>query len=138
MATTPSLSDGTALRDENVLRRVRQLGSAREGLREWRLQRKTALALIPLGLYFVASMLRLATADELTAVQWLASPVPALLTILFLIALFAHAVVGLRSVLLDYVHTRVRLVAAELLVRAAAILLAGASVLAVLKLFLTR
>ncbi|SRR5260221_10159451 len=138
MATTPSLSDGTALRDENVLRRVRQLGSAREGLREWRLQRKTALALIPLGLYFVASMLRLATSDELTAVQWLASPVPTLLTILFLIALFVHAIVGLRSVLLDYVHTRTRLVAAELLVRAAAILLAGASVLAVLKLFLTR
>jgi len=52
--------------------------------------------------------------------------------------LFAHAVVGLRSVLLDYVHTHARLVAAELLVRGAAVLLAGASVLAVLKLFLGR
>ena len=138
MATTPSLSDGTALRDGNVLRRVRQLGSARDGLGEWQLQRKTALALIPLGLYFVASMLRLAVSDELTAAQWLSSPVPALLTILFVIALFAHAVVGLRSVLLDYVHTRGRLLAAELLLRALVILLAGASVLAVLKLFLAR
>jgi succinate dehydrogenase / fumarate reductase membrane anchor subunit len=138
MANTHSLSDATALRDENVLRRVRQLGSARDGLREWQLQRKTALALIPLGLYFVASMVRLATSDQLTAAQWLASPVPALLTILFVIALFGHLVVGLRSVLLDYVHTRTRLVAAELLVRAAAIVLAGASALAVLKLFLAR
>jgi len=138
MATTRSLSDGTALRDGNVLRRVRQLGSARDGLGEWQLQRKTALALIPLGLYFVASMLRLAVSDELTATQWLSSPVPALLTILFVIALFAHAVVGLRSVLLDYVHTRGRLLAAELLLRALVILLAGASVLAVLKLFLAR
>jgi succinate dehydrogenase / fumarate reductase membrane anchor subunit len=138
MATTRSLSDGTALRDGNVLRRVRQLGSARDGLGEWQLQRKTALALIPLGLYFVASMLRLAVSDELTAAQWLSSPVPALLTILFVIALFAHAVVGLRSVLLDYVHTRGRLLAAELLLRALVILLAGASVLAVLKLFLAR
>jgi len=68
----------------------------------------------------------------------LASPVPALLTILFVIALFMHAVVGLRSVLLDYVHTHVPLVAAGLVVRAAAILLTGASVLAVLKLFLGR
>jgi succinate dehydrogenase / fumarate reductase membrane anchor subunit len=138
MATTRSLSDGTALRDGNVLRRVRQLGSARDGLGEWQLQRKTALALIPLGLYFVASMLQLAVSDELTAAQWLSSPVPALLTILFVMALFAHAVVGLRSVLLDYVHTRGRLLAAELLLRALVILLAGASVLAVLKLFLAR
>ena len=138
MATARSLSDGTALRDGNVLRRVRQLGSARDGLGEWQLQRKTALALIPLGLYFVASMLRLAVSDELTAAQWLSSPVPALLTILFVMALFAHAVVGLRSVLLDYVHTRGRLLAAELLLRALVILLAGASVLAVLKLFLAR
>jgi succinate dehydrogenase / fumarate reductase, membrane anchor subunit len=138
MANTPSVSDTTALRDESMLRRVRQLGSARDGLREWQLQRKTAVALIPLGLYFVASMVRLATSDQATAAQWLGSPVPALLTILFVLALFAHAVVGLRSILLDYVHARPRLVAAELLVRAAAIVLAGASALAVLKLFLAR
>jgi succinate dehydrogenase membrane anchor subunit len=135
---TPSLSDTTALRDENVLRRVRRLGSARDGLNEWQLQRKTALALIPLGLYFVASMVRLALSDEASAAQWLSSPLPALLTILFVFSLFMHAVVGLRSVVLDYVHTGVRLVVAGLLVRAAAILLAGAGVLAVLKLFLAH
>ena len=138
MPNPHSLSDSTALRDETMLRRVRHLGSARDGLREWQLQRTTALALIPLGLYFAASMLRLATSDHMTAAAWLASPVPALLTILFVIALLAHAVVGLRSVLVDYVHTRARLLAGELLVRSAAVLLAGASVLAVLKLFLGR
>jgi succinate dehydrogenase / fumarate reductase, membrane anchor subunit len=138
MPIDPVLADATALRDETVLRRVRQFGSGRDGLGEWQLQRKSALALIPLGLYFVGSMVRLATSDETTAAQWLSSPVPALLTILFVIALFMHAVVGLRSVLLDYVHTRVRLVAAGLVVRAAAILLSGASMLAVLKLFLGR
>ena len=77
MANTRSLSNATALRDENVLRRVRHLGSARDGLQEWRLQRRTALALIPLGLYFVASMLWLATSDQMTAAAWLSSPVPA-------------------------------------------------------------
>jgi succinate dehydrogenase / fumarate reductase membrane anchor subunit len=138
MENTRSLANETALRDEDVLRRVRHLGSARKGLWEWRLQRHTALVLIPLGLYFVASMLRLALSDQLTAAQWLSLPVPTLLTILFVAALFAHAVVGLRSVLVDYVHTRARLEAAELLVRAAAILLAVAAVLAVLKLFLGR
>jgi len=138
MTDPRSLSNSTALRDEAVLRRVRHLGSARSGLQEWRLQRWTAVALIPLGLYFVASILRLATSDQMTAAAWLASPVPALLVILFVLAALAHAVVGLRSVIADYVHTRVRLIAAELLVRFVAIILAGASVLAVLKLFLNR
>ena len=138
MAKTPSLVDATALRDENVLGRVRQQGSAHDGVREWQLQRKTALALIPLGLYFVASMLRLAVSDQATAAQWLGSPVPALLTILFVISLFVHAIIGLRSVILDYVHTQARVVMAELLVGAAAIILTGASVLAVLKIFLGR
>ncbi len=63
---------------------------------------------------------------------------PALLAILFVLAGLAHALVGLRSVLDDYVHTRARLLAADLLMRAAAIILGGASVLAVLKLFLGR
>jgi succinate dehydrogenase / fumarate reductase, membrane anchor subunit len=136
MANARSLSNSTALRDETVLRRVRQLGSARDGLREWRLQRLTALALIPLGLYFAASILWLATSDQATAASWLASPAPALLVMLFVLAGLAHALIGMRSVLLDYVHTRARLLAGELFVRAAAVIIAGASVLAVLKLFL--
>src|SRR5271165_5421453 len=123
MAKAPSLSNVTALRDETVLRRVRHLGSARNGLGEWRLQRLTAVALIPLGLYFAASILRLATSDQTTAAAWLASPVPALLVMLFVLAALAHALIGLNSVLLDYVHTRARLLAAELLIRAAAAIL---------------
>jgi len=94
------------------------------------------IALIPLSLYFVASVLWLATSDRITAAAWLASPVSALLVMLFVLAGLAHALVGLRSVFLDYVHTRARLVAAGLFIRAAAVLLAGASVLAILKLFL--
>ena len=129
-------SDLTALRDETMLRHVRQLGSARDGLSEWRLQRLTAIALIPLSLYFVASVLWLATSDRITAATWLTSPVTALLVMLFVLAGLAHALVGLRSVFLDYVHTGARLVAAGLFIRAAAVLLAGASVLAILKLFL--
>jgi succinate dehydrogenase / fumarate reductase membrane anchor subunit len=136
MAKAPSPSNATALRDETVLRRVRQLGSARDGLREWRLQRLTAIALIPLSLYFAASILSLATSDRKTAADWLSLPVPALLVILVVLAGITHALIGVRSVVLDYVHTRARLVAAGLLIRAAVVILAGASVLAILKLFL--
>ena len=138
MADSQPLWNQTALRDGNVVRRVRHLGSAHDGLKEWQVQRWTALALIPLGLYFAASMLRLATSSRLTAAAWLSSPVPALLVILFVLAGLAHMLIGLRSVLVDYVHTRSRLLAAELLVRGATAVLIGASVLAVLKLFLGR
>ena len=48
VARAPAASDATALRDGTVMRRVRRLGSARDGLREWHLQRTTAVALIPL------------------------------------------------------------------------------------------
>jgi len=138
MTKATSLSDKTALRDEVVPRRVRQFGSARDGLREWRLQRLTAIAVIPLSLYFAASILSLATSDRKTAADWLSSPVPAWLVILVVLAGITHALIGVRSVVLDYVHTRVRLLAAELLFRAAAVILASAGALAVLKLFLGR
>ena len=138
MTKATSLSDKTALRDEVVPRQVRQFGSARDGLREWRLQRLTAIVLIPLSLYFAASILSLATSDRKTAADWLSSPVPALLVILVVLAGITHALIGVRSVILDYVHTRTRLLAAELLFRAVAMILAGAAVLAVLKLFLGR
>src|SRR2546421_5619565 len=98
MENSRSLSNSTALRDENVLRRVRHLGSARDGLQEWRLQRRTALALIPLGLYFVASMLRLATSHQATPAPRPPSPVPALLTILLVLSFLAPSGVGLRPV----------------------------------------
>jgi succinate dehydrogenase / fumarate reductase membrane anchor subunit len=138
MANDRSLSNSTALRDGSIFRRVSHLGSARNGLQEWRLQRWTAIALVPLGLYFAASIVQLATSDRMNAAAWLASPVPALLVILFVLAGLAHALVGLRSVFADYVHRRAKLVAANLIVRAATILLAGASILAVLKIFLGR
>ena len=136
MAKRPIAANATALRDETMLRHVRQLGSARDGLSEWRLQRLTAIALIPLSVYFAASILSLATSDRKTAADWLSLPVPALLVILVVLAGTTHALIGVRSVILDYVHTRTRLLAAELLFRAVAVILAGAGALAVLKLFL--
>jgi succinate dehydrogenase / fumarate reductase, membrane anchor subunit len=101
-------SDKTALRDEVVSRRVRQFGSAREGLREWRLQRLTAIAVIPLSLYFAASVLSLASSDRKTAADWLSLPVSALVVTLIVLAGVTHALIGLGSVVLNYVRTRTR------------------------------
>jgi succinate dehydrogenase / fumarate reductase membrane anchor subunit len=78
--------------------------SAREG----RLQRLTAIAVIPLSLHFAASILSLATSGRKTAADWLSLPVLALVVILVVLAGIMHALIGVGSVVLDYVHTRTR------------------------------
>jgi succinate dehydrogenase / fumarate reductase membrane anchor subunit len=108
MTKATSLSDATALRDKPVPRTVSQFGSARDGLREWRLQRLTAIAVIPLSLYFAASILSLAISGRKTAADWLSLPVLALVAILVVLAGVMHALIGVGSVVLDYVHTRTR------------------------------
>jgi succinate dehydrogenase / fumarate reductase, membrane anchor subunit len=82
--------------------------NARDGLRVWRLRRLTAIAVIPLSLYFAASVLSLATSDRKTAAGWLSLPVPLLVAILVVVAGITHALIGVRSVVLDYVRTRTR------------------------------
>jgi succinate dehydrogenase / fumarate reductase, membrane anchor subunit len=128
----------TALRDDAVLRRVRYLGSARDGLGEWQLQRWTAIALIPLALYFVASILSLTSADQATVARWLSGLGPALLVMLLMAAALAHSYVGLRSIFADYVHERRAGFAIEVLLRAATAVLLVGSILAVLKISLGR
>jgi succinate dehydrogenase / fumarate reductase membrane anchor subunit len=108
MTKATSLSDANALRDEVVPRCVRQFGNARDGLREWRLQRLTAIAVIPLSLHFAASILSLATAGRKTAADWLSLPVLALVVILVVLAGIMHALIGIGSVVLDYFRTRTR------------------------------
>lgn len=133
MSDDIKLAGLTATRDGSVLRRVSNLGSARGGLAEWRMQRLSALALIPLGLYFVVAVLHLAVTDHDTAQHWLAQPYNALLMLLFVLSVFAHASVGLRSVYADYVHGRSTLLVVNILTRAALIVLASAGMLAILK-----
>jgi succinate dehydrogenase / fumarate reductase, membrane anchor subunit len=84
--------------------RVRGLGSAKEGVQHWWVQRLTAIALVPLGIWFVASVVRLAGADHAAITQWLGSPITLGALSLTLIAAFYHAVLGLQVVVEDYIH----------------------------------
>jgi succinate dehydrogenase / fumarate reductase, membrane anchor subunit len=118
------------------LGRVRGLGSAKEGVAHWWAQRVTALALIPLTLWFVIAVISLAGADHAQAVRWIASPAPAVLLVLLIVATFYHAVLGLQVVIEDYIHPESLRMALILAVKGAAILLAAAAIFAVLKLAL--
>ena len=86
------------------LARVRGLGSAKEGARHWWAQRLTALALVPLTIWFVFSIVNLAGASYLEATEWLASPFVAVFMIIFVVAMLYHALLGVQVVVEDYIN----------------------------------
>ncbi len=116
-----------------TLGRVRGSGSAREGVAHWWAQRMTAVALVPLLLWFVAWVVALAGADRAAMTAWLGAPWNATLMILLIGATFHHAHLGLQVVIEDYVHNELAKTAGIALVRGAALLLGLGSAVAVLR-----
>ena len=122
------------MEQRSTLGRVRGLGSAKEGVAHWWAQRTTALALVPLSLWFAASVIGLAGADYPAVVAWFKSPFNATLMILLIGATFYHAVLGLQVVLEDYVHHEGRKLASILIIKGLAGALGLLAVVAILKL----
>ncbi|WP_420345593.1 succinate dehydrogenase, hydrophobic membrane anchor protein [Pelagibius sp.] len=114
------------------LGRVRGLGSAKDGTGHWWAQRLSAIALIPLTLWFCASVISLSGADYGAVAAWAGSPVVAGLLILLIAATFYHAYLGLQVVIEDYVHRELVKIAGLLLAKAAAIVLGLTGILSVL------
>ncbi|MGH6945316.1 MAG: succinate dehydrogenase, hydrophobic membrane anchor protein [Geminicoccaceae bacterium] len=116
--------------------RVRGLGSAREGVSHWKLQRLTAISNLLLVLWFVFSAMALSGGGYAEYRAWLSSPVVASLMILLIVSVFYHARLGVQVVIEDYVHhegAKVGLLAAVTL---ALFALAVACIVAVLKIAL--
>ena len=113
---------------------ARGLGSARGGFESWWLERVMAVALVPLTLWFAASLIALGRGDYTTFVAWLKAPLAALLMVLLLIALFSHLALGLRVVIEDYVHSGAK-IPALLAVSFACLALGLAGILVTLRIF---
>ncbi|MEO8670533.1 MAG: succinate dehydrogenase, hydrophobic membrane anchor protein [Tahibacter sp.] len=117
------------------LKDVRGLGSARAGTRHFIVQRTTAIALVPLSLWFVWLALSLVHLDYVAARALIAQPCNAVLMIAFLVAGFWHAQLGVQVVIEDYVHGSLEMVF-QLLVKLLAALGALVGVLAVVRIAL--
>ncbi|MGZ0187101.1 MAG: succinate dehydrogenase, hydrophobic membrane anchor protein [Alphaproteobacteria bacterium] len=118
----------------NPLARVRGLGSAKDGSHHWIAQRMTAVALVPLTLWFVISLIGLIGGNLADIKAWLSSPFNAVLMILTLIAGFHHAQLGLQVVIEDYIHSHGCKIAAIWFVKGAAFFFGAAAVFSVVKL----
>lgn len=85
--------------------RVRGLGAAHAGTHHWLLQRFTAIGNVVLGVFLAASFALMSGHDYGAMKEWIARPVPATATALFVISSFWHARLGLQVLIEDYVHT---------------------------------
>lgn len=86
------------------LARATGLGSAGRGTEHFWRQRMTAVALIPLSIWFVVSALTLVGANLAEALVFLAEPMNAILMFLFLFAALYHMTLGVQVVIEDYIH----------------------------------
>lgn len=111
---------------------VRGLGAAKEGTAQWWAERMTALALVPLTFWFVASVVALAGADYQTMRDWMSSPVVAGLLILVVVVTFYHMALAVQVVIEDYVHIEPVKFAGLIAVKGLCILLGLTGVLSVL------
>ncbi len=129
-------SDPTVHIMRSQLGRARGLGAAKTGVAHWWAQRVTAILLLPLSLYFVASVLVLAGADRAGMAAYMGRPWNTVLFLLLTGALFYHLSLGLQVVVEDYVHKESSKLATLLILKGLIIVCALACAVSVLKLAL--
>jgi succinate dehydrogenase / fumarate reductase, membrane anchor subunit len=115
------------------LGRVLGLGAAKEGVHHWWTQRLTSVALVPLSIWFVVSLLALPALDHATVCAWMRQSWTALLLIMFVVIATWHSQLGVRVVIEDYVHAVAPRTLALVLVTFAHVAVAVAGVFAVLR-----
>ena len=128
MAETPQID---ILR--SPLGRARGLGSAKAGSRHWWAQRLTAIALLPLTLWFIWSVIHLSGASHQGVIDWMSATLTLGLMLALVVTTFHHLQLGLQVVLEDYVHNEPLKVGAVLLMKALCVLLALVCFVSVLK-----
>ena len=114
------------------LHRARGWGSSGHGSAHWRLQRLSAIALLPLGLWFVFDFANQMPWGYQAMMDWLSNPwVPPLLS-LFLACGFYHASLGVQVVIEDYVHDEFVRNAVLIVIKLIMLLLAVSSIVSIL------
>ena len=91
--------------------RVRGLGSAKEGVNHWWMQRVTAGGNVLLMLWFFISIARLPGYGHADILKWLSTPWTAVPLVLLVLNVFYHFRLGLQVVIEYYQHDAARVAA---------------------------
>lgn len=121
---------------QSKLGRVRGLGSTREGVHHWWAQRMSSVALLPLSLWFVYSLINLAGSDYTAFQAWAGEFGNSVFLVLLVVTTFHHAQLGLQVVIEDYVHSEMWKMGMLLFVKYGSVLFAASAIFAVLKISL--
>lgn len=116
----------------NPLANARGLGAAGRGFNRWWLQRLTAVALVPLMVWFVWSLAVMSGRSYEQVVHWIQTPWIAITLLLFLGNLFYHAQAGLREVAEDYVRSELLKLMTLVSIKFICVLVGAAAVFSVL------
>lgn len=116
------------------LKRARGFGSAHSGSGAWWAERLTSVALVPLTLWFIASIIGLEGTTRAGMIAWLQAPVPLALMLCLIVATFWHMEQGLRVVIDDYVRKGATRVTILLLSRGVCLIAGLLCVVSVLRL----
>jgi succinate dehydrogenase / fumarate reductase membrane anchor subunit len=115
------------------LGRVLGMGSAKDGTGQWWAERVSAVALIPLTLWFVFSLISLPDLAYVTVRTWLSVPITGFLAILLVAVMSHHSYLGTIVVVEDYVHGAGTKLLSLLLLRFLHVMVGGASIFAILR-----
>lgn len=118
------------------LANAKGLGSARQGSHHWIMQRLTAVALVPLSLWFLLCVASQVGTEFAEARGLIAQPMNGALLAAFVIALFYHAQLGLQVVVEDYIHSKWLEVALQIAIKFVCFFGAIVSLLAIVRIAL--
>ena len=110
------------------------LGSAKDGTVHWWAQRVTAIALVPLTLWFLFSLLTLPSLDYDTVRTWLSVPFTGFLAVLLVAVTSYHSYLGTIVIVEDYVSSSGMKILSLMLLRFLYVLAGGAGIFAILRL----
>ena len=118
------------------LKSAKGLGSAKHGLSHWIAQRVTAIALVPLTIWFVSLIAFMKSSNYETAIETVSNPLNATLFLLLIIATFWHAQLGLQVVIEDYIANKMTRMTLIIITKFIFAIIGVLSVLSVLRIVL--
>ena len=121
---------------QSCLKKVMKMQSKSHGVVHWKLQRISAIAMIPLTIWFVSSLVFSLINGYDQSINWLQSPLTATGMVLLFGTLYFHAASGLQVVVEDYVHNEGLKIMSLILIKLLSVLLGVLSILCVLKIYL--
>jgi succinate dehydrogenase / fumarate reductase membrane anchor subunit len=119
------------------LSRARGMGAAKSGIHHWWAERVTAIALVPLTIWFVYAVLHLLGAPQASVHRFVASPVNTVLLLAMVAMTFHHMQLGLQVVMEDYIDSQKWQAIAILLNKAVALLLGLLCAVSILRMAFT-